>query len=35
VRHAQAFAGLWDVAQKKHVPLRTAAFINALQRVTR
>jgi glutamate dehydrogenase (NAD(P)+) len=31
----EAFAGLWDVAQKKDVPLRTAAFIKALQRVTR
>lgn len=31
----QAFAGLWEVAQRKDVPLRTAAFIKALQRVTR
>ena len=31
----QSFAGLWEVAQSKGVPLRTAAFIKALQRVTR
>ena len=30
-----AFAGIWDVHLTRNVPLRTAAFIVALQRVTR
>jgi len=30
-----AFKGIWDVHQEMQVPLRTAAFIVALQRVTR
>ncbi len=30
-----AFHAIWDVHQAKKVPLRTAAFIKALQRVTR
>lgn len=31
----EAFQGLWQVHVEKKVPLRTAAFIKALQRVTR
>ena len=31
----EAFHAIWDVHQQKKVPLRTAAFIKALQRVTR
>ena len=30
-----AFHAIWDVHEQKKVPLRTAAFIKALQRVTR
>jgi len=30
-----AFHAIWEVHQAKKVPLRTAAFIKALQRVTR
>ena len=30
-----AFHAIWDVHEAKKVPLRTAAFIKALQRVTR
>jgi hypothetical protein len=31
----EAFHAIWDVHEQKKVPLRTAAFIKALQRVTR
>jgi hypothetical protein len=31
----EAFAALWDIHREKRVPLRTAAFVLALQRVTR
>eukprot|EP00798_Chlamydomonas_sp_ICE-L_P016585 gene16585-22821_t len=31
----EAFAGVWECHKEKNVPLRTAAFIIALQRVTR
>lgn len=30
-----AFAAIWDIHKEKNVPLRTAAFVKALQRVTR
>lgn len=30
-----AFAAIWAIHEEKGVPLRTAAFILALQRVTR
>lgn len=30
-----AFAPIWAIAADKRVPLRTAAFVQALQRVTR
>ena len=30
-----AFEAIWQIHQEKGVPLRTAAFIKALQRVTR
>ena len=30
-----AFAPIWAIAADKLVPLRTAAFVQALQRVTR
>lgn len=30
-----AFAAIWRIHQDKRVPLRTAAFIKALQEVTR
>jgi glutamate dehydrogenase (NAD(P)+) len=30
-----AFQAIWDMHKEKNVPLRTAAFIKALQRVTR
>jgi glutamate dehydrogenase (NAD(P)+) len=29
-----AFQGIWDTHQARKVPLRTAAFIQALQKVT-
>lgn len=32
---ADAFAALWAVHKEMNVPLRTAAFVVALQRVTR
>ena len=31
----EAFAAIWDISRQKHVPLRTAAFVLALHRVTR
>ena len=31
----EAFHAIWEVHEQKKVPLRTAAFIKALQRVTR
>jgi glutamate dehydrogenase (NAD(P)+) len=31
----EAFAGIWEVHEKNKLPLRTAAFVVALQRVTR
>ncbi|KAK9835361.1 hypothetical protein WJX81_004700 [Elliptochloris bilobata] len=31
----EAFAAVWDIHRQKKVPLRTAAFVLALQRVTR
>lgn len=30
-----AFAAIWQIHKEKGVPLRTAAFVKALQRVTR
>jgi glutamate dehydrogenase (NAD(P)+) len=31
----EAFAAIWDIARQKKLPLRTAAFVKALQSVTR
>ena len=31
----EAFAAIWDIARSKKLPLRTAAFVKALQSVTR
>ena len=31
----ESFAHIWEIAQQKKLPLRTAAFVKALQSVTR
>ena len=31
----EAFAAIWDISRSKKLPLRTAAFVKALQSVTR
>ena len=31
----ESFANIWEIAQQKKLPLRTAAFVKALQSVTR
>ncbi len=30
-----AFGAIWEIARDRKIPLRTAAFVKALQRVTR